>query len=68
METHANMETLLSKIASVSARGSGGQSPPWKPCAPQWDIDRTEPIDGADHDGDRTDLTEHHPGSTRADS
>eukprot|EP00969_Alexandrium_andersonii_P049535 2174302-Alexandrium_andersonii.AAC.1 len=37
--------------------GPGGWSNPGKPCTMQRDIDRTESIDGIEHDRDRTDRT-----------
>eukprot|EP00969_Alexandrium_andersonii_P011202 486737-Alexandrium_andersonii.AAC.1 len=40
--------------------GPGGRSPPGKALR-YVNIDRTKPSDGTDHDGDRTDRTEHLP-------
>eukprot|EP00969_Alexandrium_andersonii_P301369 13322917-Alexandrium_andersonii.AAC.1 len=46
---------------ALLGRGPGGRSPPGKSCATQRDIDRTEPIDGTEGDGERTDRTEYLP-------
>eukprot|EP00969_Alexandrium_andersonii_P150395 6650748-Alexandrium_andersonii.AAC.2 len=43
----------------IPSDGPGRLAPyPRKPCATQWDFDRTESIDGTEHDRNRTDRTE----------
>eukprot|EP00969_Alexandrium_andersonii_P352544 15437918-Alexandrium_andersonii.AAC.1 len=49
------------RAEGASRGGPRGGAPPGKPCATQWDVERSESIDGTEDGGDRSDRTEYLP-------